>query len=87
MFMPSRHQLLFASAAFSTFFLTTAVQAAPSTQQPAVKNTAANKTETKIQNAPASSTTAPIAGILDGSNGETINVHGHHARMARVPNT
>lgn len=24
-------------------------------------------------------TTAPIAGILDGSNGETITVHGHHA--------
>ncbi|MFT9144310.1 MAG: TonB-dependent siderophore receptor, partial [Acetobacter orientalis] len=24
-------------------------------------------------------TNTPIAGILDGSNGETINVHGHHA--------
>ncbi|MFT9257189.1 MAG: TonB-dependent receptor [Acetobacter sp.] len=41
----------------------------------AVKKNAASR-------APVSGTrpsTTPIAGILDGSNGETVNVHGHHA--------
>jgi hypothetical protein len=80
MSMPSRHHILFASATFGTLLVTTSLQAATSTQQPATgtqpmaKNAAAKNTSTQPPTA-----TAPIAGILDGSNGETINVHGHHA--------
>jgi iron complex outermembrane receptor protein len=84
MSMPSRHQILFASATFSTLLVTTSLQAATSTQQtaagtqPVAKSAAAKKTTAK-DTASQTPAAAPIAGILDGSNGETINVHGHHA--------
>lgn len=47
---------------------------------PQTSTTPPAKTQTG-QTSPAatSDTGAPIAGILDGSNGETITVHGHHA--------
>ncbi|NHO16766.1 TonB-dependent siderophore receptor [Acetobacter peroxydans] len=82
--MPDRQHILFLSVTFSTLLLTTSLQAATSTQQtaaglqPAAKNAAVKKTTAK-STASQTPSTAPIAGILDGSNGETVNVHGHHA--------
>lgn len=79
MSMPSRHQLLFASAAISSFLFATTVQAATPSAQPAKDTQPAAKTSATHNSSADTPTTAPIAGILDGSNGETINVHGRHA--------
>lgn len=78
--MHDRFHTLFATGAFGALLLTTSALAAPpvaSSQQAASGKKAAVKAS--AAKTPAPQTTTPIAGILDGSNGETVNVHGHHA--------
>ncbi|OUJ07766.1 TonB-dependent siderophore receptor [Acetobacter malorum] len=87
--MHDRFPRLFATGTFGAFLLTSSALAstpAPAPQatadkQAAVKAAPAKKVALKTPAAvvPAKRTSTPIAGILDGSNGETINVHGHHA--------
>lgn len=76
--MPDRFQTAFATGTLSAFLLTTSALAATPAQhratgKPTVTKTSSSATEKTTPNR------TPIAGILDGSNGETVNVHGHHA--------
>ena len=90
--MQRRFHTFFITGTSGAFLLTTTALAAPSvsaqldkTGKPvAVKTTsggtsATGAQATKTPPAGTSSTAAPIAGILDGSNGETVTVYGHHA--------
>ena len=80
--MHDRFHTLFATGTFGAFLLTTsALAAAPvtSTQHTTAGKQAVGKITSLPKPMPPPKTTAPIAGILDGSNGETVNVHGHHA--------
>lgn len=61
-------------AAVKTAVSRTSVTGTPVQGMPASKTSGSG---TKTATAPAN--TAPIAGILDGSSGETVNVYGHHA--------
>ncbi|MBO1325170.1 TonB-dependent receptor [Acetobacter sp. TBRC 12305] len=54
-----------------------ATQTTPASTAPATAPGRAPLARARVTTAQA--TTGPIAGILDGSNGETVNVHGHHA--------
>ncbi|MCH4091605.1 TonB-dependent siderophore receptor [Acetobacter sp.] len=84
--MPCRFQSAFIAGTFLSVLLTTSALATTPVSSP--KNgKAADKgaahTSVGSGNSPTSSRdktrAAPIAGILDGSNGETVTVHGHHA--------
>ncbi|MBB2169398.1 TonB-dependent siderophore receptor [Gluconacetobacter aggeris] len=80
--MPHRFHALFIAGTFGASLLATSALAAPpaSTPQGRTGSLAAVKTPpARTPAAGTSATTAPIAGILDGSNGETVTVHGHHA--------
>ncbi len=87
--MHDRFPRLFASGTFGALLLTSSALAATPASAPygtadkraVVKATPARKAALKAPAAvgAARRTSTPIAGILDGSNGETINVHGHHA--------
>ncbi|MFT8719060.1 TonB-dependent siderophore receptor [Acetobacter sp.] len=86
--MHDRFHSFFVTGTFGALLLTTSALAATpaptqqnTTDKPvAVKKAAVSKTPaTKPSSSKAVATTTPIAGILDGSNGETLNVHGHHA--------
>ncbi|MFT8932180.1 MAG: TonB-dependent receptor [Acetobacter syzygii] len=86
--MHDRFHIFFATGTFGAFLLTTsalaATSVAPQQQLPAGKPSTVKTAQSKSPLAQARSsakpgTTTPIAGILDGSNGETVNVHGHHA--------
>ncbi|NHO31922.1 TonB-dependent siderophore receptor [Acetobacter fallax] len=57
-------------------------QAAVKTSAARTSGTRTSATKTPVTRTPViktQATMAPIAGILDGSNGETVTVHGHHA--------
>lgn len=76
--MHDRLHTLIATSTFSVLLLASSALAAPSNtapEQPLTTKTPAKATPRKTP----AHTNTPIAGILDGSNGETINVHGHHA--------
>lgn len=86
--MHDRFHTLFVTGTFSALLLaTSALAAAPvaPTQQPptdkptTIKAAASKSPAVHATNTPVPAGTTPIAGILDGSNGETVNVHGHHA--------
>ncbi|GBR12012.1 TonB-dependent receptor [Acetobacter oeni] len=91
--MHNRFHTFFATGTFGALLLTTsalaatpvpAQQDAPGKQTTVKKATVTRKATTTKPTAtktPAvrTSATGPIAGILDGSNGETLTVHGHHA--------
>ena len=83
--MHDRFHTIFASGTFSALLLTTSALAAgpvAPTQQTTTGKHAAVKAATPVASQKKAATpaaTTPIAGILDGSNGETVNVHGHHA--------
>ncbi|MFT9215282.1 MAG: Plug domain-containing protein, partial [Acetobacter malorum] len=87
--MHDRFPRLFATGTFGALLMTSSALAstpvptpqATTGKQVAVKAAPAQKVALKPPAAavPAKRTSTPIAGILDGSNGETINVHGHHA--------
>lgn len=74
--MNDRFQALLATGTFSALLLATSALAATPTSEKTQRKTSPH---TKSLSRPALPSAAPIAGILDGSNGETINVHGHHA--------
>ncbi|NHN86255.1 TonB-dependent siderophore receptor [Acetobacter musti] len=85
--MHDRFSSFFVAGTFGVFLLTTSALAA--TPAPVQQGVPAGKTAakkalpakpvTKTASARGAATTAPIAGILDGSNGETVTVHGRHA--------
>ncbi|MFT8417985.1 MAG: TonB-dependent receptor [Acetobacter sp.] len=83
--MHDRFHTFFATGTFGALLLTTSALAAtpvaPAQQAPTGKQatTKAAPPPKPIVNTTPPKTMAPIAGILDGSNGETVNVHGHHA--------
>ncbi|OUJ00038.1 TonB-dependent siderophore receptor [Acetobacter sp. DsW_54] len=84
--MHARFHTFFATGTFSALLLTTSTLAAepvaPEQQDATGKQTsikASTSTTPKTAAPKTAKTMAPIAGILDGSNGETVNVHGHHA--------
>ena len=83
--MHDRFHTLFATGTFGALLLTTSALAAgpvAPTQQTTTGKQAAIKAATPAASQKKTATpaaTTPIAGILDGSNGETVNVHGHHA--------
>lgn len=86
--MHDRFHTIFATGTFSALLLTTSALAAdpvaPAQQattgkQAAIKAAAPPSPKPKTTPSSTPASTAPIAGILDGSNGETVNVHGHHA--------
>mgnify|MGYP004724245587 CR=1 FL=1 len=69
--MHDRFSTLVATGTFGALLLTSSALASAPTKKVVLKKPVATTTDRHIP--------APIAGILDGSNGETINVHGHHA--------
>lgn len=84
--MHHRFSPFFIAGTFGAFLLTTSALAAPTVStQGKTGSHAPGKTEpakaraagTRAAKVPAGA--APIAGILDGSNGETVTVLGHHA--------
>ncbi|MFT9087517.1 MAG: TonB-dependent receptor [Acetobacter okinawensis] len=80
--MHDRFHIFFTTGTFGALLLaTSALAAAPvaPAQQATTSKQAVNKTTAPKKPLAAPKTTTPIAGILDGSNGETVNVHGHHA--------
>lgn len=80
--MHDRFHIFFTTGTFGALLLTTSALAATPVvpaQQATTNKQAVNKTTAPQKPLTAPKTTAPIAGILDGSNGETVNVHGHHA--------
>ncbi|NHN88403.1 TonB-dependent siderophore receptor [Acetobacter conturbans] len=85
--MHDRFHTFFVTGTFGALLLTTSALAATPTpasqgtpgKQIALKTAATKTPTTKTSAARTPVATTPIAGILDGSNGETVNVHGHHA--------
>ncbi|MBB2202215.1 TonB-dependent siderophore receptor, partial [Gluconacetobacter tumulisoli] len=77
----------FVAGTFGALLLASSALAAPPAptqqgktgRQAAVKMAATKAPVAGTQAAKAPATAAPIAGILDGSNGETVTVHGRHA--------
>ncbi|MFT9460163.1 MAG: TonB-dependent receptor [Acetobacter orientalis] len=77
--MHDRLHTLIATSTFSVLLLASSALAAPSnTATPEQPLTTKTPAKVSPRTTP-THTNTPIAGILDGSNGETINVHGHHA--------
>lgn len=76
--MHNRFYTTFASGTFGALLLASSALAASPAPQPYDKTDKKQPLKVSAVKKP-TSTPAPIAGILDGSNGETINVHGHHA--------
>ncbi|MFS3135789.1 TonB-dependent siderophore receptor [Gluconacetobacter sacchari] len=74
--MPHRLPVLLAAGAFGAILLSGSALAAPPAR-PQHGKTARQAATPAGKARPAA--TAPIAGILDGSNGETLTVHGRHA--------
>ncbi|GBQ62512.1 TonB-dependent ferric iron siderophore receptor [Ameyamaea chiangmaiensis NBRC 103196] len=76
--MHERLPLSFVSGTFGALLLTTTALAATGT--PVATSTKAGHAHPTITRRPAPQKTAaaPIAGVLDGSNGETVTVRGHH---------
>ena len=86
--MHDRFHPVLVTVTFCASLLTTSALAAAATvpaqqgltgKQTAVKPSAPARSDRSATGGTAVTTNAPIAGILDGSNGETITVHGHHA--------
>lgn len=81
--MHDRFHIFFTTGTFGALLLTTSALAAtpvtPTQHTTTGKQAVGNATSLPTSLATPPKTTAPIAGILDGSNGETVNVHGHHA--------
>lgn len=86
--MHDRSHTFLVTTTFGALLLTTSALAATPASvrqqgatngQTTVKKPVTAKPASSPSTTGASGTAAPIAGILDGSNGETITVHGHHA--------